>query len=304
MSMVAKVQGKTVFGAERWAELSAHSAWRGVWMVAHAWLTIAATAALAIAFPHVLTIGLAVLVIGSRQLGLAILMHDAAHGLLVSNTRWNDRIGQWLCARPVGIDLNEYRAYHLKHHRFAQQSEDPDLKLSAPFPVTRASLARKILRDLTGLTFIKLRVLPVLAAALGKRRMLRSEWAMLGTNALLLAVAAAADLLWAYFALWLLPMATWNMLVTRLRNIAEHACMTNEADPWRVARTTQAGWLARALVAPYFVNYHCEHHLFMGVPCYRLPGVHRALQDAGLVEDKRMPVARGYRHVLREASAA
>ncbi len=302
--MVSKVQGKTVFGDARWAELSAHSAWRGPWMVAHAWLVIIAAASLAIAIPNPLTIGVAVLLIGSRQLGLAILMHDAAHGLLTRSTRWNDLIGQWLCAWPVGVDLQEYRAYHLKHHRFAQQAEDPDLKLSAPFPVTRASLLRKVVRDLTGLTFIKLRILPVLAAALGRRRMLRSEWAMLTTQCVFAALAVATDMLWVYLLLWLLPMATWNMLVTRLRNIAEHACMTNEPDPWRVARTTEAGWLARIFVAPYFVNYHAEHHLFMGVPCYRLAGVHRALAGAGLTTQHNMPVTGGYARVLREASGA
>ena len=47
--------------------------------------------------------------------------------------------------------------YHLQHHKFAQQAEDPDLGLSAPFPITRASLRRKIVRDLTGQTWFKQR---------------------------------------------------------------------------------------------------------------------------------------------------
>ena len=46
--------------------------------------------------------------------------------------------------------LVQYRTYHLGHHKFAQQAEDPDLGLSAPFPITRLSLRRKIVRDLTG----------------------------------------------------------------------------------------------------------------------------------------------------------
>src|SRR3546814_16641446 len=90
------------------------------------------------------------MVIGGRQLGLAILMHDAAHGLLFRTRRWNEFAGQWLCAWPVGTDLTLYRPYHLKPHRFTQQAEDPDLVLSAPFPITRRRLWRKIRRDLTG----------------------------------------------------------------------------------------------------------------------------------------------------------
>ncbi len=62
------------------------------------------------------------------------------------------RARRWLCAYPVVSDLDLYRPYHLKHHRFTQQSEDPDLGLSAPFPITKRSLLRKLVRDLTGQT--------------------------------------------------------------------------------------------------------------------------------------------------------
>ena len=53
---------------------------------------------------------------------------------------------------PVFTSLALYRPYHLQHHRFTQQPQDPDLGLSAPFPISRASLRRKIVRDLTGRT--------------------------------------------------------------------------------------------------------------------------------------------------------
>ena len=33
-----------------------------------------------------------------------------------------------------------YRPYHLAHHRFTETSQDPDLVLSSPFPITKASL--------------------------------------------------------------------------------------------------------------------------------------------------------------------
>ncbi|WP_083777522.1 fatty acid desaturase [Brevundimonas subvibrioides] len=106
----------------------------------------------------------------------------------------------------------------------------------------------------------------------------------------------------AYFALWLLPMATWFPLVTRLRNIAEHACVENSAtDPFRAARTTRAAWWERAFIAPYWVNFHAEHHLFMHVRCDRLPALHRALVEKG--HGDRMEIAPGYLSVLREATA-
>jgi len=107
---------------------------------------------------------LAILVIGARQLGLAILMHDGAHAALHSHLKVNDWVGTWLCGAPVGASLSRYRPYHLQHHKFAQQSDDPDLSLSAPFPITPRSFWRKALRDLTGQTFYKQRIAPTLAA--------------------------------------------------------------------------------------------------------------------------------------------
>jgi len=65
------------------------------------------------------------------------------------------------------------------------------------------------------------------------------------------------------------------------------------------ARTTRAAWWERALLAPYWVNYHSEHHLFTQLPCWNLPRAHALLAQRGLLP--RMLVADGYRQVLREA---
>jgi fatty acid desaturase len=111
----------------------------GPGLVAHAWAVIVAAGALFVLWPNPLTYLLAVMLIGARQLGLAILMHEAAHGGLHPNLKVNDWVGEWLCAAPTGASLAKYRPYHLTHHKYAQQAEDPDLVLSAPFPTTRAS---------------------------------------------------------------------------------------------------------------------------------------------------------------------
>ena len=36
----------------------------------------------------------------------------------------------------------------------------------------------------------------------------------------------------------------------------------NEPNPLHHARTTMASWWERMWLAPYWVNYHCEHHMF------------------------------------------
>ncbi|HYN37907.1 MAG TPA: fatty acid desaturase family protein, partial [Rhodospirillales bacterium] len=158
MPAVARVDPKTIFTVEEWATLTRRSSLRGMLLVAHAWGTIAAAIALVTLWPNPFTWLIAVMIVGTRQLGLAILMHEAAHGGLHRNQAINEFVGQWLCAVPVGADLPSYRSYHLQHHKFAQQPEDPDLSLSAPFPISKDSFVRKAIRDLTGQTFVKQRL--------------------------------------------------------------------------------------------------------------------------------------------------
>src|SRR6266481_8073617 len=103
-------------------------------------------------WPNPFTFLLAVAIIGSRQLGLSILMHDGAHGLLANGAKLSMALSQWLCAYPVFAETQAYRRYHLQHHARTQQDDDPDLILSAPFPITRPSYRRKFWRDISGQT--------------------------------------------------------------------------------------------------------------------------------------------------------
>lgn len=311
MPVAPRVKPSGLFTPEQWAPFQGRSSWVGPLLLAHCWGVIALAVALGVWIPWL--IPLSVMIVGTRQLGLAILMHEAAHGGLSSNTRLNDVLGHWLCAVPVGASLDRYRSYHLSHHKYAQQPEDPDLVLSAPFPISPASLRRKLIRDLTGQTFFKQRVLLPLAAAQGQLAARatddhgyealvtgKSIAPFLAVNAVMLAGFALAGFWWAYFALWLLPMATWFPAVTRIRNIAEHACVEGSAtDAFRAARTTHASWLERAFIAPYWVNFHAEHHLFMHVPCWKLPALHQAVRARP--EGAGMEVATGYREVLQRA---
>lgn len=283
----------------------------GAALVLHAWGLIAGAMALFAAWPNPLTFFLAVMVVGGRQLGLAILMHDAAHGLLFRTRRWNETIGRWFCAWPVFTDLHLYRPYHLKHHRHTQQAEDPDLILLAPFPITRLSLRRKIIRDLLGQTAFRRRGEQIVAswgpAGLSASERWSHLWksglaGSLVTNLILLAGLSIAGYWWLYPLLWLLPLATWYQLISRIRNIAEHALVLDNSDPLRNTRTTLAGPFIRLLLAPYWVNYHLEHHLFLFVPCWKLQAAHRLLVEKGL--GARMELRRGYAEVLRMATSA
>ena len=302
MAIATRINPKDYFAPADWNGLTARSSWKGLALVAHCWVVIGAATVMGLIWP--ITLPLAIPLIGARQLGLAILMHDAAHGALHPDPKVNDWVAEWLCGGGVA----SYRKYHLQHHKYAQQEEDPDLGLSAPFPISRASFRRKVVRDLTGQTWFKQRF-GRLTFRLKERKAGESLWLILAEeiarqrrwlifNGLAIVAFSAAGYWWGWFALWLVPRATWFQLVTRMRNIAEHALVAkNEPDPLRHARTTHANLIERALIAPYYVNYHCEHHMVMHVPCWNLPKANRLLARGGVTE--RMETAPGYMHVLQ-----
>ena len=257
-------------------------------------------------YPSALTFISAVVLIGSRQFALAVLVHDGAHNLLFSNLKVNDFFSQWLCAYPIFQDNRVYRPYHLKHHRFTETEDDPDLALSAPFPITKISFFRKVLRDLTGITGFRrysqalISILKTDGDNLPDR--LKGIWfkihGFLITN-ILIFLAISFFFHWSlYFLLWWLPAFTYYSLIIRIRNIAEH-CVTSGSTDLDNTRTTLTNPIVRFLMAPHRVNYHLEHHLFMMCPWYNLPKAHKMMIQNGY-KDK-MCIENSYRAVLFKA---
>jgi fatty acid desaturase len=345
MPAVKAANPRQIFGNEDWKAITTISQWRGIWLIVHAWLVVALAAfGAAWAWDQHWAVGMlatpvALMIIGGRQLGLAILMHEGAHGLLHPDRKLNNFLGQWPSGAATGSDLHAYRAYHLTHHKFTQQPEDPDLSLSKPFPTSRASLRRKVMRDLTGQTFFKQRRSQFATAWRGVKAILaresgdgtrdtsagralnlqsrsgldapvanvdgakttaRTVGRFLAIQGILLAVSLIFSG-WVPFLLWLIALATTFQLFLRVRNIAEHACTTTGSeDPFTHARTTYANLIERTTVAPYWVNYHSEHHLFMGVPCHHLPLAHRLLGQGNY--HQRMTIEPDYLSVLRRVT--
>jgi fatty acid desaturase len=289
-------------------DLLAISDVRAWWSVAVDWGLIALAFALVAVTPNPLTIVVALFVIGARQLGLAVLMHEAAHRSLFRNRRLNDWVANWLCAYPVWSDVHPYRPYHLQHHAKTWTAEDPDLALATPFPISWQSLRRKVWRDLSGQTGVK-RAIATLRRDLGwsKGRVARYDftgtWNLLGvvlTNATLFGILALLGHAWLYL-LWVVAWLTTYSLAMRIRSIAEHAMVPDPADPLQNTRTTLAGWWERLLLAPNYVNFHLEHHLLMTMPHYRLPRFHRLLSERGVLDGA--CVTPGYAAVLRRAAS-
>ena len=280
------------FDARELDELRALSPWRSSLAIAHGWGVILLTWVVVTIWTNPLTVLAGIVIIGARQLGLFILSHDGAHYLLYRNKKLNDWVSEWLLGRALlGGSIAGYRKTHLLHHAHTQQPEDPDLSLSKPFPISRASWRRKVWRDLSGQTGFKQ------YGEIIRAEGMRGLWPNLLINLALLAAFAAAGKWYLFFLLWWVPALTWNRFVTRLRNIGEHAAVPDDNDRLRNTRTIEASWWERALIAPYSVHFHLEHHLVVNCPFFRLKRAHEMLVAKGL--KPQMEVRSSYRDMLQ-----
>src|SRR5512140_3941504 len=95
----------TALSAEERRDLLAIKPLRAWLTLATNWGLVLAMMALVAWMPNPLTVLLALCVIGSRQLGMAIIMHEAAHRTLFKNRRLNDWVGNWLAAYPIWAEV-------------------------------------------------------------------------------------------------------------------------------------------------------------------------------------------------------
>mgnify|MGYP002817209269 CR=1 FL=1 len=220
----------------------------------------------------------------------------------------NDFVSQWFCAFPLFSDNRPYRPYHLAHHRFTESENDPDLSLSAPFPITKASFRRKVIRDLTGQTGFKrysIALKSIFSSEAdnfaGRIKKISDKISGFFISNLVIFSLIAIFSHWSiYFLLWWIPAFTYYSLIVRIRNIAEHSVTPGDTN-LNNTRTTKASLLTRYLLVPHHVNFHLEHHLFTNCPWYNLPKVHEMLKGEPL-RDK-MCIEESYFSVLRKATS-
>jgi len=284
-------QVRALLSKDEWRALHTKSNLRAAATVLFNWTVIAASLALVAVYPHPLTAIIALVLLGGRQLGIAVLMHDCGHRGLFTSARVNRFVGRWLCGAPVFNDLDTYAKKHRLHHLRAGSHEDPDLGNYKNYAVSKWSFRRKILRDLIGWTGI--RTLYAIARYGGWRLL----WRPLIANAAIFGVLYSVHRPELYL-LWIGAWLTTNMLVSRLRQAAEHAVVPDlyDPDPRLHTRTTIASWWERLTLAPNSVNFHLEHHLLPAVPPYRLERLHHLLQDRGFYQQA--DIATGYKEVV------
>jgi len=238
-----------------------------------AWAVAGGAIALFWAHPAWYTFVIAFLVVSSRQQALLNCEHEAVHRKFLPSLRWNNFVGTYFCAAPVGSPFRAAQARHLSHHRLLCTPEDPDRELHCgERQRTREGLVRYfvsgVLGGYAGMVLMGPRAPQAAARAGSARRDLASLVLLQGVIAVTLTLTCAW---WVYPALWLAPLASLTALCHLVRSFVEHAITDSEtgAHGNRLI-TIRSNWVERALVSPYFMNYHAEHHIVPSVPAPRL----------------------------------
>ena len=244
---------------------------------------------------NAITIVLGIILLGTRQLGFGVLVHECGHGTLFESRRLNKMIGEWLAAAPTFNNMQAYSTSHIKHHRMAGTNQDPDLVNYRDYPISTQRLRRKLLRDITGRTGWRqtrglVKSLLTLFAQKSENRSSLVRGLVVHTIAICFFTYVG---LWWLYAVWWIAELTTSKLFSRLRQVAEHAAVPNlyDRDPRKNTRTIPANWFDQLIFCPLGVSYHMEHHIMASVPIYNLPQLHQILKKKGYYDDVSFPTS-------------
>jgi fatty acid desaturase len=289
-------------------DLSALRPGRFVRMLVADWAVVLGAAALFIAWTNVLTLIVAVVLIGGRQHAFFILMHDTTHFRALTDRRRADRLANLLLAWPLGFSIEGYRVTHLAHHRSTNTEDDPDFRrrMGNPewiFPMSPQRFYGLFLRDLTGVSLLGewggALVARIRAVVHTPSRLVswRPSPSLLMLAALV-AVTVPFGVTLKVLVLWLLPMVTWTEAIVRLRNVSEHFALPDR-ELLHPTRTLLVSRPVSLLLGLRNANFHVEHHLYPSVPLTRLPDLRAALlRQEGYVEATH--TTHGIVHLVRE----
>ena len=255
------------------------------WSVFFMYAQNVAIIAIAIRVNHPIVWVIAFLLMGRMHAQFASLMHESAHRLLFKNRAANDWVGNWLLGYPVITSTPAYRRVHMAHHREEFGPDEPDIPLYANYPVERASLRRKLIRDITGRTGAKLFRNQMRGFRSPDDRVRHTLWRMTAVQGVIAGTFSAIGHPWLYLVLWVLPYFTLWRVINRLRSIAEHGGLRADKDRRITTHTIAQHRLARFYLVPYSIGFHLAHHVDAGVPFRNLARYHQLLRDAHYIDD-------------------
>ncbi len=199
------------------------------------------------ALPHPFLAALSLAGLTWLSVGLFIVAHDAMHGSILPGwPRANAAIGTLALLLFAGFSFRRMLVQHMRHHRYSGSDEDPDFARAGPVGWYLSFVLRYF----------------------GWR-----EFWVLGTATILYAIVLGPR--WPYVLFWAVPSILASMQLFWFGTYLPHRTGEDAFPDHHNARSPAMGDLASLLSCYHFGGHHHEHHLYPGLPWWRLPVARR-----------------------------
>ena len=267
------------------------------------WATITVVTWVAVLVENWLATVGAIIIVGTRQNVLGLLVHEQIHDLGLPK-RGGDTLVNLLAAFPLFVlTVEGYAQVHLAHHKYYFTQKDPDFvrkrgpDWATPMPVRR--LCWLLLSDLLGLNLVALVKGKRPSTTVPEFNRPSAPLAVIRIGYYGVAVVVVALLeLWSVIVLyWILPLLTVTQVLVRWAALCEHKYNLDQPEIAESSPIIILKWWEKLLMPNLNFSLHPYHHYFPGVPYGDLPKVHAIFEREGLVDHTR--VFYGYGSFLR-----
>ena len=258
--------------------------------LAFTWLSIAALIAAGVWFDNLAVTLLCAFLVATRQMALALLLHEQVHRL-----GWRSKYADWIinvfAVFPLFVTtVEDYAKVHLSHHKYCFTKDDPDfIRKSGPewtFPMTRRQLAGIVLRDLAGMNVIRLiRGKKAHATAEFTRRHPTPQWLRIGFFVSVAALLTVVGGWTTFLVYWVLPLLTVTQVLVRWVAVSEHEYNIDNGAMHETTPLLQLTWWQKIVFPDLNFGLHVYHHMHPGVSFGNLPKVHAIYKREELVDD-------------------
>lgn len=234
--------------------------------------------------------GMSWILVGTRQRGLATLLHESSHHTLARDRVLNHLLGTLLSGWWIlQLRCVYVRSHVHRHHaHLGDPTADPDtiqyLRSGMLGQDPNSFLARNLLSMLVGAKaalnlpyLLRDRLLPNADDRYSKSDYVEM-FAFLAFWSLLIAVLGWAGLLDEFLLFWVLPYLTVFQAVNWLIEVAEHFPLAWLGQTGsRASRNRKGHWFERFFFGIHAEHFHRLHHMFPRIPFWRMNAAHAVL---------------------------
>lgn len=231
--------------------------------------------------------------IGFAMNGILNLMHECAHGLTFRSKRHSEFLGGAIIAPLVLADFEGYKTRHWQHHRhLGGPGETKDAYL---VEIRGIGLLRLLTRCLAGVEALR-KFAGQARHSRARRQGSKVRWLanVAIVHALVVLVlfavatagqeslrAAVVSTLAAYGSIYIYGLMSLTVFAATLRAIAEHQIHgDSDVQGYAALRNFRCNAITRFLMGAYGFGEHETHHLYPGIPYYRLPAATAVLAES------------------------